>query len=87
MSLSAGALISVEDLKVYASIENANLQRLGIDVYATDGTAATVTKAGTTLTLTKTAGTGSSQTIMFGSTASARAMPMRCRWPPLNSCG
>ncbi len=30
---------------------------------------------------------GSSQTISSGSTASARAMPMRCRWPPLNSCG
>src|SRR5262245_17111487 len=30
---------------------------------------------------------GSSQTIRLGWTASARAMPMRCRWPPLNSCG
>ena len=26
-------------------------------------------------------------TISLGSTAMARAMPMRCRWPPLNSCG
>jgi hypothetical protein len=31
--------------------------------------------------------TGSSQMISFGSTASARAMPMRWRWPPENSCG
>jgi hypothetical protein len=23
----------------------------------------------------------------FGSSASARAMPIRCRWPPENSCG
>ena len=30
---------------------------------------------------------GSSQTMKLGSTASARAMPMRWRWPPLNSCG
>ena len=26
-------------------------------------------------------------TMKLGSTASARAMPMRCRWPPENSCG
>ena len=36
---------------------------------------------------TSSAETGSSQTISFGSTASARAMPMRWRWPPENSCG
>jgi len=67
MSLSASALISVDDYKVYSSMENASLQRLGIDVYATDGTAATVTKSGTTLTLTKTAGTGTSHTISLAS--------------------
>src|ERR1700722_18574788 len=38
-------------------------------------------------TETSSALTGSSQTINFGSTASARAMAMRCRCPPLNSCG
>ena len=36
---------------------------------------------------TSSAETASSQTISRGSTASARAMPMRWRWPPLNSCG
>ena len=34
---------------------------------------------------TSSADTGSSQTISFGSTASARAMAMRWRWPPENS--
>ena len=38
-------------------------------------------------TETSSALTGSSHTINFGSTASARAMPMRWRCPPLNSCG
>ena len=36
---------------------------------------------------TSRAETGSSQTMNSGSTASARAMPMRWRWPPENSCG
>ena len=36
---------------------------------------------------TSSADTGSSQTISFGLSASARAMPMRWRWPPENSCG
>ena len=36
---------------------------------------------------TSSAETGSSQTMSFGLTASARAMPMRCRWPPENSWG
>ena len=36
---------------------------------------------------TSSAETGSSQTISFGSTASARAIAMRWRWPPENSCG
>ena len=36
---------------------------------------------------TSSAETGSSHTISRGSTASARAMPMRCRCPPENSCG
>jgi hypothetical protein len=31
---------------------------------------------------TSSAETGSSQTISRGESASARAMPMRCRWPP-----
>ena len=31
--------------------------------------------------------TGSSQTMNLGLTASARAMPIRWRCPPLNSCG
>jgi hypothetical protein len=31
--------------------------------------------------------TGSSAMISLGSRASARAMPMRWRWPPENSCG
>ena len=30
---------------------------------------------------------GSSRTITDGSAASARAIAIRCRWPPLNSCG
>jgi len=30
---------------------------------------------------------GSSQTMKEGSTARARAIPIRCRWPPENSCG
>ncbi|CAM4138094.1 hypothetical protein ROMU108268_17700 [Roseomonas mucosa] len=38
-------------------------------------------------TETSRAETGSSATIISGSTARARAMPMRCRWPPENSCG
>ena len=36
---------------------------------------------------TSSADTASSQTMSFGLTASARAMPMRWRWPPENSCG
>ena len=36
---------------------------------------------------TSSAETGSSATMRSGSTASARAMPMRWRWPPENSCG
>ena len=36
---------------------------------------------------TSRAETGSSATISLGSTDSARAMPMRWRWPPENSCG
>ncbi len=36
---------------------------------------------------TSSADTGSSATIRSGLTVSARAMPIRCRWPPENSCG
>ena len=36
---------------------------------------------------TSSADTGSSATTSFGCSTSARAMPMRCRWPPLNWCG
>ena len=36
---------------------------------------------------TSSALTGSSAMISSGSNTSARAMPMRWRWPPLNSCG
>ncbi len=36
---------------------------------------------------TSSAETGSSATRMSGRSASARAMPMRWRWPPENSCG
>ena len=38
-------------------------------------------------TETSRADTGSSQTISFGSSASARAMPILCLCPPENSCG
>ena len=38
-------------------------------------------------TETSRAETGSSATMSLGSTDSARAMPMRWRWPPENSCG
>ena len=38
-------------------------------------------------TETSRAETGSSQTIRLGLSARARAMPIRCRWPPENSCG
>ena len=31
--------------------------------------------------------TGSSATISFGLDSSARAMAMRCNWPPESSCG
>ncbi len=36
---------------------------------------------------TSSAETGSSATMSFGFSASARAIPMRCRWPPENSLG
>ena len=36
---------------------------------------------------TSSAATASSQTSNSGLTASARAMPMRARWPPENWCG
>src|SRR5579885_3477020 len=36
---------------------------------------------------TSRAETGSSATMSSGCSTSARAMPMRWRWPPLNSCG
>ena len=35
---------------------------------------------------TSSADTGSSATTNEGRRASARAIPIRCRWPPLNSC-
>ena len=38
-------------------------------------------------TETSSAETGSSQMISSGFRASARAMPMRWRWPPENWCG
>ena len=38
-------------------------------------------------TETSNAEVGSSQIISSGSTASALAMPIRCRCPPENSCG
>ena len=38
-------------------------------------------------TETSSAETLSSATISFGASASARAMQMRWRWPPENSCG
>ena len=38
-------------------------------------------------TETSSAETGSSATMTRGFSASARAMAMRCRWPPENSCG
>ena len=31
--------------------------------------------------------TGSSATTSLGSSEMARAIPIRCRWPPENSCG
>ena len=36
---------------------------------------------------TSSAETGSSATINLGRSASVRAIPMRCRWPPENSYG
>ncbi len=36
---------------------------------------------------TSSADTGSSATMSLGLTANARAMPIRCRWPPENSWG
>ena len=36
---------------------------------------------------TSKAETGSSHTMYFGFRAKARAMPIRCLWPPENSCG
>ncbi len=36
---------------------------------------------------TSSADTGSSPMMSFGLSASARAMPIRCRWPPENWCG
>ena len=36
---------------------------------------------------TSSAETGSSAMISFGLSASARAIPIRWRWPPENSCG
>ena len=36
---------------------------------------------------TSSAETGSSAMTIFGRTASARAKPIRWRWPPENSCG
>ena len=36
---------------------------------------------------TSSADTGSSRARIFGCSASARAMPMRCFWPPENSAG
>ena len=36
---------------------------------------------------TSSAETGSSAMISFGCSPSARAIPIRCRWPPENSCG
>jgi hypothetical protein len=36
---------------------------------------------------TSSAETGSSATMKSGFDASARARPIRWRWPPMNSCG
>ena len=38
-------------------------------------------------TETSSAEVGSSAISSFGSNASARAIPTRCRWPPDSSCG
>lgn len=56
-NLSEYALITAEDFKSFASIEDSNLYRAGVAIYSTDGTAATVSVASNTLTLAKTGGT------------------------------
>jgi len=63
MSVGAYALITLEDYKSYAGIENSQIERDAISLYSDDGTAATVAKSGNILTLAKTGGTGSGHSI------------------------
>lgn len=63
MAVGTYSLITLEDYKSYAGIENSQIERDAISLYSDDGTAATVAKSGNTLTLAKTGGTGTGQTI------------------------
>jgi hypothetical protein len=56
VSLSAYALITVQDFKSYASIENSEIEMDALSIYGSDGTAATVAKSGNTLALVKAGG-------------------------------
>lgn len=58
MSVAADSLISVQDYKSFKGISNSEIEADALSLYAIDGTAATVTKSGDTLTLSKTGGTG-----------------------------
>jgi len=56
MAVAATSLITLEDYKSYAGVENNQIERDALSVYGSDGTAATVGKTGDTLTLIKTGG-------------------------------
>ena len=63
------------------------LGRGEIDHIPSDSCSSSIRSSTRARTETSSAATLSSATISFGSSASARAMQMRCRWPPENSCG
>ena len=97
--MSSEYLVEVQDLKQYFPVKTGFMKNTYLK--AVDGVSFAI-RPGETLGLVGESGsgksvtaysimqiladTGSSQTMNFGSTASARAIPIRCRCPPENSC-
>ena len=78
-------ILQVNHLKKYFPIKGGMVSKTVGYVKAVDGVTFNL-KRGTTMD-TSSAETGSSQTMNSGLSASARAMQIRWRWPPENSCG